>query len=624
MPLLISGGAKFDGFEGFSLAVLFLACGAAILWAIIFAWRWFATFPYQPAAGPTTNELGGEAPAIVNLLVHRCALTRAAIAATVLDLAARGMLAVEEYGTQVVIRVRDHRIEGQALAAYEHRVLEHIRRHATGGSAPIEALGFDSPSESESFWDRFRKDVVSEARRLKLVRSRWAPRDWTVLGGFLAAALGLFASAFALAHLGEGTGGSDDFGRWDWYWVAGIGWVVIMAGLGALRDLRDTPAGRDAAARWLGVRAYLREAEAFEDSPAASVTVWDRYLAYGAALGVAHEAVRAMPFDDEDPGSAWSRYGGHWREIDVRYPMRFSFGQAPFRVFLEGAARSAFWGFIGFFILPISVRFLVDLRSDLLSTGIGDGGGFYAFIVIIAAAVAFFGILVALNLLGGLIRLWRGAADLGKPVVLEGEVVKLHIGRVAVDDGNIEEATGWLPPMGAPAVRRGTKVRVTRSRRLWHVYKVEVLANAPEPAPLAGFEPEPTPEVPLATAIGGLVGMLRASSGFPFAPAGVAPEPPRHAYTPEMTEGGVAVHRMPLSGFGGRGAAALLTRTARQHGEPIDGLGADAWWMDGRVLIVHAPSEIVSIDASASGENADARREAAIDAAKGILREAAG
>ena len=29
MPLLISGGAKFDGFEGFSLAVLFLACGAA-------------------------------------------------------------------------------------------------------------------------------------------------------------------------------------------------------------------------------------------------------------------------------------------------------------------------------------------------------------------------------------------------------------------------------------------------------------------------------------------------------------------------------------------------------------------------------------------------------------------
>ena len=62
MPLLISGGAKFDGFEGFSLAVLFLACGAAILWAIIFAWRWFATFHTSPPPAPRRTSSGAKRP----------------------------------------------------------------------------------------------------------------------------------------------------------------------------------------------------------------------------------------------------------------------------------------------------------------------------------------------------------------------------------------------------------------------------------------------------------------------------------------------------------------------------------------------------------------------------------
>ena len=85
MHALISGGEQFHGFEGMSLAVLILAGGAAILWAMIFAWRWFATFPYQPAPGPTTSDLGGEPPAIVNLLVHRVTEGNVTAAAAVLD-----------------------------------------------------------------------------------------------------------------------------------------------------------------------------------------------------------------------------------------------------------------------------------------------------------------------------------------------------------------------------------------------------------------------------------------------------------------------------------------------------------------------------------------------------------
>lgn len=626
MHALISGGEQFHGFEGMSLAVLILAGGAAILWAMIFAWRWFATFPYQPAPGPTTSDTGDEPPAIVNLLVHRCALTRAAIPATVLDLAARGALAVEQYGRQVVVRVREHRIQGMALAAYEGHLLDHIRRHATGGSAPIEALGFDSPDEANRFWDRFRKAVVAEARQRRLVRNRWAPRDWTILGGFLAAALGLAAFALGLAHFAEeNTGSSDDWGRWDWFWVAGISWAVIMAGLGALRDLRDTPTGRAAAARWLGVRTYLRQAEAFEDAPPAAVTVWDRYLAYGAALGVAHEAVRAMPFDDEDPASAWTRYGGHWREIDIRYPARFSFGKPPFRVFLEGAARAGAWGFAGFYMLPIAVRFLLDATPELLNgEQFENSGGVRVFIAIMAATVAVIGVVCALHFLGGVIRLWRGAADLGRPSVLEGEVVKLYNGRVAVDDGTLEEATAWTPPLGAPGLRRGARVRVTHTPRLWYVSRVEVLEAAPElPATAvatAGDPPEPEAVLPLATAIGGAIGILRAASGLALQPADAARAGPMTRRP--MGDGagrGITVSRMPLEGIAAKGAAALITRSAAEHGEPVEGLGTNAWWMSGHALIVCMPGEIVTIEAAVQGGDADARREAAITAARELL-----
>ena len=621
---LISGGEQFHGFEGMSLAMLILAGGAAILWAMIFAWRWFATFPYQPAPGPTTSDLGGEPPAIVNLLVHRCALTRAAIPATVLDLAARGALAVEQYGRQVVVRVREHRIQGMALDAYEGHLLDHIRRHATGGSAPIEALGFDSPDEANRFWDRFRKAVVAEARRRRLVRNRWAPRDWTVLGGFLAAALGLAALALGLAHFAEeNTGSSDDWGRWDWFWVAGISWAVIMAGLGALRDLRDTPAGRAAAARWLGVRTYLRQAEAFEDAPPAAVTVWDRYLAYGAALGVAHEAVRAMPFEDEDPRSAWTRYGGHWREIDIRYPARFSFGKPPFRVFLEGVVRAGAWGFIGFFVLPNAVRFLLD-AAGLLDGDQFEDSNVLVFIVIMAAFVAVIGVVCTLHFLGGVIRLWRGAADLGRPSVLEGEVVKLYNGRVAVDDGKLEEATAWTPPPGAPGLRRGARVRVTHTPRLWYVSRVEVLEAAPEPPASAGAtatgHAETDAALPLATAIGGAIGILRAATGFALQPGEAARTGPMTRLPMGDGEGhGITVSRLPLEGIAAKGAAALITRSAAEHGEPVDGLGADAWWMSGHALIVCTPTEIVTIEAAVQGGDAGARRAAAIAAARELL-----
>jgi hypothetical protein len=46
----------------------------------------------------------------------------------------------------------------------------------------------------------------------------------------------------------------------------------------------------------------------------ASMAIWDRYLGYGAALGVATAAVHALPMGAEDDHRAWSALedGGGW------------------------------------------------------------------------------------------------------------------------------------------------------------------------------------------------------------------------------------------------------------------------------------------------------------------------
>ena len=57
------------------------------------------------------------------------------------------------------------------------------------------------------------------------------------------------------------------------------------------------------------MKRFLQHDPQFGDTPPAGVAIWDRLLAYGAGLGVAHGAVAAIPLEEEDPEVAWSRVG---------------------------------------------------------------------------------------------------------------------------------------------------------------------------------------------------------------------------------------------------------------------------------------------------------------------------
>ena len=459
MIVAIEAGSKFHGFTGASLDVLVAAFAAAALWLVVFAIRWTASFPKLAPPGPETSDLGPEPPAVANFLVNRCEVTRLAVGATLVDLAARRVIGIEEVAAdQFVVRLRDEPADSGDLTRYDAspgtsaKFSIWFTTRATGGSAPVQALEIGSAAESSRWWQRFAKAVERDARDRGLARNRWSRADWAILAGGLALVLGLFALAFGIAHLGEGltnsrSGGRQ--GRWDWFYVAAFAELLALVALKSLRGVRDTATGRAAGGRWLGVRRFLRHDGGFADLPPAAVAIWQRYLSYGIALGVARAAAHALPFGDEDPRAAWSRYGGNWHQVRVEYPSKFGYGKSPFGVLLGGIVRSAFWGAIAFAVLPFLVSVAWKAQNDALGhENSGAAIGFVALFVVIFGVI---GIYLLAQLIDGLIRVGRGALDLGHSRETRGAIIRIgqdapYSGFVAIDDGHSAETKAFFPP----------------------------------------------------------------------------------------------------------------------------------------------------------------------------------
>jgi hypothetical protein len=123
----------------FTTPLLVATVAAVVLWVLLLLGVAFATRARGVDPGPATMELGEEPPAVVDLLTNDWRVTADAIPATLLDLAARGYLDLEQYGPGcTVCRVR--RTSGEGLEAYERMVLEHVAGLAVDGVVPAEAL----------------------------------------------------------------------------------------------------------------------------------------------------------------------------------------------------------------------------------------------------------------------------------------------------------------------------------------------------------------------------------------------------------------------------------------------------------------------------------------------------
>jgi hypothetical protein len=126
-------------------------------------------------AGPTVPwpGLGGERPALVNLVVTRGRLNGAAYPATVLDLAAKGHLMITQRAPgQLWCDVPAAASADTGLARSERLALADARRLAGQGGAPFEAVAESCASDVRGKWDPFEEAVRAEGRQVGLTRPR--------------------------------------------------------------------------------------------------------------------------------------------------------------------------------------------------------------------------------------------------------------------------------------------------------------------------------------------------------------------------------------------------------------------------------------------------------------------
>jgi hypothetical protein len=217
------------------------------------------------------------------------------------------------------------------------------------------------------------------------------------------------------------------------------------------------------------------------------VAIWDRYLAYGAAMGVARAPVRSLPMGAEDDRWAWWSFGGRWRKVEVDYPeVAILWGRHPLLAFLFGvlAAVPAYG----------VARALLPIRG----AGTGEAWTWLNLGLSLLAMVA-----IALMVFS-LFQAGRAAVDLGSRRSFRGLVLRMRKidtssnrggsarYTVAVDDGNATKVKAWVVPQDVwGRVSQGDLVDVTVGPRLGYVFEMRRADQAQVPSePAAEHEGE--------------------------------------------------------------------------------------------------------------------------------------
>jgi Predicted membrane protein (DUF2207) len=297
--------------------IVALAAWILLLLAIAF------TSKQRPVSGPATLTPGPEAPAIVDLLIHRWKPTPTASAATLLDLAARGHIRlVAESGDRLICRMQSA-LPSEPLAHFEMHLHQHIVSHMSIDNAPAAALLPDPEGLDGKRWHaEFELAVIEEARRLGLVRDRLS----RLIRWALAAAAAVPTAALTWWLLSLSNGGRPAVGDVEAAVVAFPLLTCVVAAIGlfvagrVLHGVQGTNAGRVAASRWLGVRAALLTGIQRPQLPQPGISVQARMLAWAVALGVAPDVLRVLT--PAESGRVWSSAGGQWHQVWVGAPRR--------------------------------------------------------------------------------------------------------------------------------------------------------------------------------------------------------------------------------------------------------------------------------------------------------------
>jgi hypothetical protein len=567
-------------------------------WFALYGMCLLLTRPAQPQPMPPTQDLGPnpEPPAVVSLLANHWDINEDAAESTLLDLGARKFLEFRQPGDDPVQTTVHVRVPNPAgLNAYESRIFHRVSGLAVGGVVPLTALTFRDTSRAAGFAKQLRAEVIADARQRGLSRRRFSP---AIVGTLTAAALVAGAGVALAALVGLRVKSGDLRGL-------GAAWLFSSAILGAVggRNVgeRDTPAGREVAARWLGVKSWLHNTEAFGDLPPSAVAVWDRYLAYGAAVGATRVSSAVIDLGMGNRRRVWSSFGGHWHRVRVSYP-RFwpRYGRtAPPMI-----TKALFAGGIGLVLLYYWTKAVARIAGQSFVSGHPMAR--------FADPVRTIGLGLGLVLVayGGYV-LVRMVIELAAPATITGQVLWMQVWRstgggenspprpvlhyLAVDDGSAERTRAWaLPTTMSGRCSDGDTVTVKVRRWTRRVVELTVVEHGAIQRVEAADASTDKTENLIAVAMGLPTRTSLGGASQPQGPLVTAEEVSRVLGVPATPQPSPAVHPLGrMDGFRGPdGKMALMAMVtnglpgqmairSRRRSQPLPGIGDEAYTGDG-------------------------------------------
>ena len=447
-----------------------IACSVAFY--IFAALVYMARRPPVPPTLPATSDVGPQNPAVANLLAHGGAVTADAVPATLFDLAARKVVQIEETEPHHY-QVHVGSAPDGSLTPYESRVMRLLKSRASNGLVPAGALTLGSANEAKGWLRGFTGDVTAEARTQGLCEPRWPRRALSILGLITAAAVLLVL----IDAQGEG--------EMTFFWgvTAALAFSTVWASSTFFLETAQlvTKSGLTMQSRWLALRKYLHDDELFPTLPPTAVVVRDRYIGYGAALGVAAAAVRAIPMGAESDHRAWSSVGGRWRQVTVSYPSVWppAYGTAPRDAIWSGIRTAGITGLALFGLWQLMNRLLVD-APDNVARDLLAGEFVLSTVLLVAVGVGLY------LMLAGLVSLFGTRTLTGDAIRLRqfgGDPPACYL---AVDDGTADHVRAWkVSPAIYDRLTEYQQVTVAITPLLSYVRRAHQAETTASPKPAA-------------------------------------------------------------------------------------------------------------------------------------------
>jgi hypothetical protein len=221
--------------------------------------------PDEISQPPTQDD-----PAVVGVLWAEGKPEDRAVAGTMLGLAQRKAITIEEYGERVVVRVP---LMETGANEPEALVLSGLRANATPEGV------IEGPPVWRSFpqWRAYRKAAIAAA----------------VQAGYASRAIRIVDINGALVMTGVGLGLYFDVNSLVYMPIV-IATILIGGVLTSVAGYGLTKKGRRARALWRAFGEYVENNAEFKDVGPAGVVMWGPYLIYGAVLGEAKTAARPL------------------------------------------------------------------------------------------------------------------------------------------------------------------------------------------------------------------------------------------------------------------------------------------------------------------------------------------